>query len=166
MTRRRHLATSRQPEPTADLIGRVLSQAGLGEQLYRLDIFRRWPEAVGAKIAQRTAPQSFSRGTLVVRAASSTWQNELMFLRGAIIAKLNALLGAPRITELKVISGHLPPKRAPEPRVAAKPRAEDLAAATACAQSIADPAVRAAFVRMMASTLAPKDTSQSDGKRR
>ena len=156
MTRRRDLPPRRQPEPTADLIGRVLSLAGLGEQVYRLDIFRRWAEAVGPKIAQRTSPQSFSRGTLVVRAASSTWQNELMFLRGAIIAKLNGLLGAPRVKELRVISGHLPQHRAPDPRAAAAPRPEDLAAATACARAIGDPEVRAAFVQLMARTLVPQ----------
>jgi hypothetical protein len=153
MSRRRHLHTQRQPEPSGDVVARALQLAGLGDQAYRLDIFRLWPTAVGPKIAARTAPQSFSRGVLLVRAATTTWQNELMFLRGTIMTKLNALLTQPYIRELKVVCGHLPVRTV---EVAQRPvplDPEALAQAHGCAATIKDPEVRALFAQCMARTL-------------
>lgn len=143
----------RDPEASGDVLSRTLQAAGLGHQLWRLDIFRRWPEAVGSKIAARTEPQTFSRGTLVVRAASATWQNELMFLRQSIIARLNALLDAPRVKELKVISGHLPAATPVQPVAPVRPSEGACTAAQVCATSIVDAGVREAFASFMAQTL-------------
>lgn len=148
-----HQKSLRDPEASGDVVGRTLQAAGLGHQLWRLDIFRRWPEAVGAKIAARTQPQTFSRGTLVVRAASATWQNELMFLRQTIITRLNGMLDAPRIKELKVISGHLPQPAAAVPHAPVAPSEGARTAAQVCATPIVDHDVREAFAAFMAQTL-------------
>lgn len=153
MSYRRAQSAHCAPEPSGDVISRTLQAAGLGHQLWRLDIFRRWPEAVGPKIAARTHPQAFHRGVLLVRAASATWQNELMFLRKAIITRLNALLDQPRVLELKVISGHLPPAVAPVREGPVRPCAQATTAAQVCATPILDPDVRDAFAAFMAQTL-------------
>lgn len=153
MARKPHAPYRSEPEASADVVSRTLQAAGLGHQLWRLDIFRRWPEAVGSKIAARTQPQTFSRGTLVVRAASATWQNELMFLRQNIIARLNALLDAPRIKELKVISGHLPLPAPPVAKAPVRPSPMARSAADVCATTILDADVREAFAAFMAQTL-------------
>jgi len=145
------------PKISGDVVSRALSVMGLGSQAWRLDIFRRWPEAVGPKIAARTQPQSFSRGVLLVRAASATWQNELMFLRKAIISRLNSLLDQPRVLDLKVISGHLPPAQKPAPKTRALPTEGAHQAASSCAVTIQDPAVRAAFAAFMAHTISHQE---------
>jgi hypothetical protein len=153
MAMRKSKAAPRVPEPSGDVVGRTLQLMGLGHQVWRLDIFRRWPDAVGPKIAARTQPQSFSRGVLLVRAASATWQNELMFLRKTILARLNALLDEPRVMELKVISGHLPPPAPKVAKVPAKPAEVTQQTARLCAASIPDASVREAFTAFMAHTL-------------
>lgn len=153
MASRKQQAAQRVPEASGDVVGRTLQMMGLGNQTWRLDIFRRWPEAVGPKIAARTQPQSYSRGVLLVRAASATWQNELMFLRKTILARLNALLDEPRVLELKVISGHLPPAAPKAAKVLARPAEPTQQAARICAQAIPDAAVREAFASFMAHTL-------------
>ena len=153
------------PKISGDVVSGALSVMGLGSQVWRLDIFRRWPEAVGPKIAARTQPQSFSRGVLLVRAASATWQNELMFLRKAIIGRLNSLLDQPRVLDLKVISGHLPPAQKPAPKTLAKPTEGAHQAASICATTIRDPAVRAAFAAFMAHTLSHQEQLEGGSKR-
>jgi hypothetical protein len=52
--------------------------------------YRDWEEAVGSRIAARARPVRIDRGVLVVRAATSTWAQELSMLSEVILAKLRA----------------------------------------------------------------------------
>jgi predicted nucleic acid-binding Zn ribbon protein len=141
----------RLPEDSSDVLYRALCQAGLSDQARRLRIFLCWNETVGPEIAARTSPQSFSRGCLVVKAASSTWQNELVFLKASILEKINDKLDGKRVVrELKVISGYIAPKTTAGPVRRVLPRAEDFAIARETSMPIPDPEVRAAFERLMA----------------
>jgi hypothetical protein len=49
---------------------------------------RDWEAAVGSRIAARARPVRLDRGVLVVRAATSTWAQELALLSDAILAQL------------------------------------------------------------------------------
>lgn len=49
-----------------------------------------WRRAVGARIAERTVPLTLERGTLLVRAATSTWSTELSLLGDVILERLRA----------------------------------------------------------------------------
>ncbi len=134
----------------------TLGRLGLSEQAERLRIAQHWSAAVGPRIAERTVTHAFSRGVLTVKAASAAWQNELTFLKQDIIKRLNELLGERRVRELKVISGHLGSstgRRGPPP---ARPTVDELSTASATAEAIGDPEVRAAFGGMMSHYLAHK----------
>lgn len=135
-----------------DVFSRILKTCGLTEQAYHLKVCLTWDEAVGPNIAKRTQVQSFSRGVLVVKAASPTWQNELYYLRATIIQKMNRLLAKPLITNLKVISGHLPrPQNTSKASLfEPSPTALDYSVAQDTSLPIADAEVRAAFERLMA----------------
>lgn len=148
------LRKKRQLSPLSDnsndVFSRILHNCGLSEQAWRLKIFLAWEEAVGPSIAKRTAVQSWSRGVLVVKAASPTWQQELMYLRQTIIDKINAAMKKRTVTDLKVISGHLP-RAKPKPVATKAPPSElDYAIAKDTSMPIADPDIRAAFERLMA----------------
>ncbi|WP_437599628.1 DUF721 domain-containing protein [Sorangium sp. So ce590] len=52
--------------------------------------FRDWEAAVGSRIAARARPLKLERGVLHVRAASSTWAQELSMLGDVITAQLRA----------------------------------------------------------------------------
>ncbi|WP_438026143.1 DUF721 domain-containing protein [Sorangium sp. So ce233] len=52
--------------------------------------FRDWEAAVGSRIAARARPLKLERGVLHVRAASSTWAQELSMLGDAITTQLRA----------------------------------------------------------------------------
>lgn len=145
-------------EPAFAVLVRALRQEGLTEQASRLEVLSVWARAVGPKIASRTTPHAFRRGCLWVQAATPTWQNELTFLREAIVAKVNAQLSQPRVTSLKVTSGTLPAeapgevaRRLRQAQLSPTPR--EVERASRCATPIADAATRAAFTRLMATDL-------------
>lgn len=132
---------------------RALVQAGLGDQAWRLSINELWAECVGPNITKRTRVAGFSRGVLKIRVASAAWQQELSFLRVAIVHKLNQKLGAPRIKSIRVLGGHLnedePPEKEREEVAAQGPagphwgsREDEVGKQIAC------PEVRAAFNRL------------------
>ena len=60
-----------------------------------------WPKAVGPQAAAATEPEAVRDGVLFVRTKSSVWSQELVFLKGDILAKLNRLLGGNIITDLR-----------------------------------------------------------------
>ena len=148
---KRRRRRARPLESAGDAVYRTLCAAGLTDQAQRLRIFQCWKEAVGPEIAARTAPQIFSRGTLIVKAASPTWQNELMFLKASIIAQVNEMLGKKMVRELKVISGQMPKQEKPEQAFRCPmPLAQDFAAARQMASPIADEGIRGAFENLIA----------------
>ena len=148
---RRRRRRSRPLEEAGSAIYRALCAAGLTDHAQRLRIFQCWREAVGPEIAARTAPQTFTRGTLIIKAASPAWQNELMFLKASIIAQVNEMLGRKMIKELKVISGQMPRAEVvEEPFRCPMPLAEDFKAARHLAVPIADAGIRGAFENLIA----------------
>ncbi len=151
--RRRRRRRAAPLEDATDIVLRALDQAGLSDQARRLRIARMWQQAVGSQIASRTLVQSFSRGILLVKAASPTWQNELIFFKEEIIGKLNALLTKGSVRDIRVLSGHIKPLANSRP-AADKPArptasAQHLAAAQSISAPIADEASRAAFERLL-----------------
>lgn len=141
---------SRLSDDSNEIFAQILHSCGLSEQAWRLKIFLAWEQAVGPNIAKRTAIQSWSRGLLIIKAASPTWQQELMYLRQTIIDKINETMQKQTVTELKVISGHLPQQK-PKPIVTDTPPSElDYQIAKDTSMPIADPDLRAAFERLMA----------------
>lgn len=139
----------------AQALTEAFSSLGLTDVARKLAIAQAWRQAVGEQIANRTEPETFRRGTLVVRAASSAWQNELVFLRGEIVAKVNKALGENLVTELKIVTGrvHGPRKQEPPPWTKAAPHRDDLAKAKALTEPINDPEVRASVERVIEKAL-------------
>lgn len=140
------------PKQVSHSIFEALEKMGLTDQVRRLRIAQAWSEAVGPEVAARTQPVNFNRGVLVVRGASAAWQNELTFLKGEIIERLNAALGKLIVRDLKVVSGTVQRRdpRADRPAwVEQQPTENDLAVADDAEQPIADPELRQAFRKLL-----------------
>jgi hypothetical protein len=93
-------------------------------QPHRLPLYRviyRWAQLVGPRIAERTRPVGWHRGTLTVAVASSAWLNELSFMRAELLERINAELGKDTVRTLRLVTADLPP---PRPRAAAAPPPE------------------------------------------
>ena len=77
------------PVRLGDVLGGVLEQHGLGDQLKRMAALDLWAEVVGAHIAAVTRARSVAEGTLVVEVRSSGWLMELNMMKGDLLARVN-----------------------------------------------------------------------------
>jgi hypothetical protein len=139
----------RELQPALDALLGALGKAGLTDQSRRLQIMAAWSTAVGARIAARTEPHVFSRGVLTIKVQTTAWQNELTFLKRDLVNRLNQVLGAHVVKELKMVGGTVHKRRSPE-RVELPPLPSAQARRVAdTAASIEDDEVRARFVALM-----------------
>jgi hypothetical protein len=95
----------RYPLPLSDVVRVELTAIGLAERLKEADIWRLWPEVVGQTVAARATPLRIIKGTLTVAVSSGPWKQELTFLKGMMIEKLNERLGGEVVREIVLRSG-------------------------------------------------------------
>jgi hypothetical protein len=103
--RPKHREHAGPPETTGDLMGQVLARLGGQGRALEFRVFDCYARVVGELLRARTAPERMAGTTLFVRVATSALAHEIMLLRGEILAKLNAELGAGTVTELRTRVG-------------------------------------------------------------
>jgi hypothetical protein len=142
----------RMPLPLADVARQELTVLGLAERLREADIWRFWPEVVGPTVATRAMPLRIIKGTLTVAVSSGPWKQELGFLKGMMIEKLNERLGGDVVKEIVLKSGkveqyaEVPPEEVPRKK---KLTARQSAYIDEQSAGIADSETRDAFVALM-----------------
>jgi predicted nucleic acid-binding Zn ribbon protein len=67
------------------------------------EIWASWPTIVGPDVARRAVPKSFSRATLVVAVESSTWLQELSYLKEQILDRLAEAVGPSVVKNIKLV---------------------------------------------------------------
>jgi len=145
------------PRPVADLLAEALRGKPAERRLKEGRIWLFWDEAVGERIAARARPVAFRDGTLTVVVANAPWMQQLNFLKGGIVERLNALLGSPVVRDIYLKAGTVevpaeaPPEQHPPGRQLT--RAEQNFVATE-AEAIEDPELREIISRLMAKHLA------------
>lgn len=146
-----------RPRPVADLLTEALRGKPAERRLKEGRIWLLWDEAVGERIASRARPVAFRDGTLTVAVANAPWMQQLNFLKGGIIEKLNVLLGGPVVRDIYLKAGSVeaPVEAQPEPPYPVRQltRAEQEFVATETT-SIEDPELREIISRLMAKHLA------------
>lgn len=146
-----------RPRPVADLLMEALRGKPAERRLKEGRIWLLWDEAVGERIASRARPVAFRDGTLTVAVANAPWMQQLNFLKGGIIEKLNVLLGGPVVRDIYLKAGSVeaPVEAQPEPPYPVRQltRAEQEFVATETT-SIEDPELREIISRLMAKHLA------------
>jgi hypothetical protein len=93
------------PQSLSSLLQNELKEPGLAACLREAEIWRLWPEVVGQTVSSRAQPLRISNGILTVVVSSSPWMQELNFLKGMMIEKLNGRLGGQVINEIILKSG-------------------------------------------------------------
>lgn len=129
--------------------------------------FRDWEAAVGTRIAARARPIKLERGVLLVRAASSTWAQELALLSEAIITQLrgrNLAVDSLRFRVGQVDAPDRPPSRE-EVRISPAAVALPPAVATQIAQ-VEDPELRAILARAAAKNLGWQEDNEAPKRKR
>lgn len=140
------------PRPLSGLVQESLAGLGLAERLRETEIWRIWPEVVGAALASRAQPVRIINGTLTVAVSSAPWMQELRFMTAMMKEKLNSRLGAEVVREIVLKAGRVDPPAAEEPDeiiapTPLTPRQQALIEAQSA--PIADPETRQAFIELM-----------------
>ena len=104
----------RDPQMLDAVVRRLVDDHGWELDLRVHGVFGRWPELVGAEVAQHCRPESFAEGRLVVRADSTAWATQLRLLAATVLKRLNEELGHDTVTLIEVLGPHGPSwKRGP-----------------------------------------------------
>lgn len=153
-----------RPRPVADLLTEALRGKPAERRLKEGRIWLLWDEAVGERIASLARPVSFRDGTLTVAVANAPWMQQLNFLKGGIIEKLNTLLGGPVVREIYLKAGRAEPsvEATPERR---RPLRQLTSAeqefVTAETETIEDAELREIISRLMAKHLASTPSDET-----
>lgn len=144
------------PRPLPGLLQESFQTLGLAERLRDAEIWRVWPEVVGAVVAARAQPLRIINGTLTVAVSSAPWMQELRFMTGMMKEKLNSRLGSEVVREIILKAGRVetPVIEATEEPLHKKrltPRQKVLIEEQASA--ISDPETRQAFAELMKASM-------------
>lgn len=144
------------PRPLSGMVQESLVGLGLAERLREAEIWRIWPDVVGATLACRAQPVRIINGTLTVAVSSAPWMQELRFMTAMMKEKLNICLGDEVVREIVLKAGRvdIPTTEAPEGITAAHPLTpQQLALIEAQSSSIEDPETRQAFIELMKTSM-------------
>ncbi len=145
------------PLPLSGVVQQSLTGLGLAERLREAEIWRIWPEVVGAPLACRAQPLRIINGTLTVAVSSAPWMQELRFMTAMMKEKLNNRLGGEVIRDIVLKAGKVatPAVEAPEEPIAATPLTpQQQEMIETQAALIADPETRQALVELMQAFMA------------
>ena len=84
-----------------DLIGNVVDEYGLGEELLIQQVQMEWAEIVGAILAAHSKPVSLDREVLTVHVDHPVFSSELVMIRNMIIEKMERIMHK-KVRDLKV----------------------------------------------------------------
>ena len=100
-----------KPTPIREILEDLTRSRGWKKRMDEERAILSWPEVVGSKIGTNTKPLKVRRGKLFVEVKSSVWMNELMFLKGEIISKLNQRLESQVVRDIVFVAER--PREAP-----------------------------------------------------
>ena len=93
---------SEAPETLGVVLDGLLQQSPWGGGMVLGELGRRWAEVVGETLSRECAPTAIHGEVLLVRASSAPWAAQLRFLQSDIAARVNDLLGAVKVREVRV----------------------------------------------------------------
>jgi hypothetical protein len=125
------------------------------DKMEQVMLYRLWTAAVGEQIARNASPVLVRGGVLHVNVTSSVWVQELHFLRGMLLGKLNDGLSGQKITDIRFKVGPVASPGRQHDEEAPLPDLDDVEKLSTQVQAahISDPDVRQAFQGLMAAYL-------------
>jgi len=81
----------------------ALKREGIDRAIRQNKALFIWEEVVGKAVAKNCAPEEVKHGTLIVRALTPVWRNEIAIKKKEILEKLNTKLGKKIIKDMRVL---------------------------------------------------------------
>jgi len=152
------------PESLGDVLSSLLKNRGWDKIVRERRIFEIWDEAVGGPIARNAQPDRIERGVLIVRVRSSSWAQEMTYMKERVIARLNEKLPRPLVTDMRFIQGTIDAterKRAKPEREKTRPKRDvDTASAAPFTEHMDDSELKDIITRVVALSLDGSDDTQ------
>ena len=127
-------------------------------------MFEVWEDAVGGPIARNAQPDRIERGVLIVRVSSSSWAQEMTYMKDRIISRLNEKLPRKMVNDMRFVQGTIdaPEKRkaAPDPGKPESSRKIDPALAAPYTDHMDDSELKDIITRVVALSLDQSDGSE------
>jgi len=95
----------KKTESLGEVLRRLLSTWGVDGRIREQGAVCRWEQIVGPRIAAHTEAVRVADGKVYIRAASSAWKTELVFMKADIIDRLNGAVGKRVITDIVFVGG-------------------------------------------------------------
>lgn len=95
------------PERLGDVLQRWLKKNTDERKITQYTIRDRWQTLVGDRLASCTRPAVLHKGVLTVYVSSSSWLNELSFMRADIVRQINEGLGRHLVAGIRLRSGRV-----------------------------------------------------------
>lgn len=96
-----------QLERLGEILDKSLKRLELSAKLKEYGVWPIWNEIVGVTIARNAQPEKIRNGTLFVKVSSSTWMQELQYMKEMISEKLNQNLGREVVKNIFFFVGKL-----------------------------------------------------------
>ena len=90
------------------ILERTIKKLGLEMKIKEAKIWEVWDDVVGTVVARNAQPESIRNRVLFVTVSSSVWMQQLQFLKGKIIEKLNQSLGKTTVKSISFRLGTIP----------------------------------------------------------
>ena len=97
----------RVPEKVDSILERLFSSLDLDIRVKQYQIWEVWDDVVGEPIARQAQPNQIGNMILRVNVTSSTWMQQLEFMRHDIIKKLNERIGETVIKDIRFRIGEI-----------------------------------------------------------
>ena len=140
-------------ERFGSILDKSLKRLDLSPRLEEYGVWPIWNEIVGVTIARNAQPEKIRNGTLFVKVSSSTWMQELQYMKEMISQKLNQSLGKDVVRNIFFFIGKLDTEIAKSKAKESSPPAlspSELKFAEEHLNSVKDPEIRRALRRLFA----------------
>lgn len=143
-------------DPQIERLGAILEKSlkrlDLSTKLEEYGVWPIWNEIVGTTIARNAQPEKIRNGTLFIKVSSSTWMQELQYMKEMISNKLNQSLGREVVKNIFFYIGKLEPgvPKEPSASIPFSSEASEAKVDEEHLRSVKDPEIRRALRRLFA----------------
>lgn len=99
---------ARDPQTLDASLVSFVTEQGWETELRVHGVFSRWEAVVGREVGQHVTPESYADGRLVVRTDSTAWATQMKLLAGAVVRRLNEVLGDGTVQVIDVVGPRAP----------------------------------------------------------